>query len=1017
MGRGVPHDGMSTSQLIANRFQVHDLEMDLLGRGGMGDVYRARDTQTGETVAVKALNPAVLARDPELLERFVREGQALRQLNHPNIVRMVAAVEEEGRHYLVMEYVPRGSLSDLLERQGRLPAERALQIALDLADALTRAHRLGILHRDLKPANVLLAEDGTPRLADFGLAHVSSSRRLTQSGVLMGTVDYVSPEACRGEPLDERSDIWSFGVMLYEMLSGRVPFAGDSLPARLTAILTQSVPDLAQVDLGIPDGLADLVYRMLEKDRQQRIPSMRLVGAELEAILKGREVPTPVRLAPGESRFAPPTPPAAAPQQPQVAHNLPAQLTPFVGRERQTAEVVHLLETTRLLTLTGPPGTGKTRLSLRVAAEVLDQFQDGVFFVDLAPITDPGLVATTIAQVLGIGESGGQPLLDTLKKTLRHKHLLLLLDNFEQIVDAAPLVGKLLSSSPGLKALVTSREALRVYGEQEYPVPPLTLPDLDRVEPVRMLSQYEAVELFTRRARAVRPDFTLTEDNAPAVADICVRLDGLPLAIELAAARSRVLSPEMVRRRLESRLAVLVAGSRDLPARQRTLRGAIDWSYDLLDPPEKTLFARLAVFRGGRTVEAAEAVCSHGLTIGILEGLESLLNKNLLRRIEGTAEEPRFVMLEMIHEYARERLEASGEAEDLQRRHAEYFLAVAERAAPELRGARQQHWFVRLRAEQDNLRAALAWSLGEGEAELGLRLVGALRDFWYFDGHSAEGLRWTERTLASAENAPPAARAGALNAAGWLCFDTADHRKGKTYSGEALAIYRELGDEIGSAWALTILSAHALPFPSECKEGIVLCQEGLALFRESGHKPGIMQALTDLGELGRVDGDYDLAQKAYEECLALSRETGSKLREAITLANLGGVAQYRGLPGQAGALIAESLALLRELGDEKYSAMNLAGMAGSVAAGGHPQAAARLLGAAEALLETLGILMQAGDWPDYERYVAAVRGQLDEATFDAAWAEGRAMSLDQAVSYALEVGQLKSAPPSPEGIS
>jgi tetratricopeptide (TPR) repeat protein len=522
------------------------------------------------------------------------------------------------------------------------------------------------------------------------------------------------------------------------------------------------------------------------------------------------------------------------------------------------------------------------------------------------------------------------------------------------------------------------------------------------------LLQYEAVELFTRRACAVRPDFSLTEDNAPAVAEICVRLDGLPLAIELAAARSTMLSPEMMRRRLESRLRVLVAGPRDLPARQRTLRGAIDWSYDLLDLPEKTLFARLAVFQGGRAVEAVEAVCSHGLTIDILEGLESLLNKNLLRRSLGAHEEPRFVMLEMIHEYAWERLEASGEAGDLQRRHAEYFLALAERAAPELRGARQRDWFVQLRDEQDNLRAALAWSLGEGEAELGLRLVGALRDFWYFDGHSAEGLRWTGRTLASAQDAPPIARAGALNAAGLLCFDTGDYTEGKIYSGEALAIYREVEDEVGTAWALTFLSASAMPFPDECKEGITLCQEGLALFREVGHKPGIMQALTVLGELGRVDGDYNLAQNAYEECLVLSRETGYKLCEAITLGNLASVAQHRGRVGQARALVAECLALYRELGDRKYSALTLADMAGLVAAGGHPEAAARLLGASEAHLETLGIVIHAGDRPDVDRHVAVVREQLDEATFDAAWAEGRAMSLEQAVSYALEVERPRS---------
>jgi tetratricopeptide (TPR) repeat protein len=416
-------------------------------------------------------------------------------------------------------------------------------------------------------------------------------------------------------------------------------------------------------------------------------------------------------------------------------------------------------------------------------------------------------------------------------------------------------------------------------------------------------------------------------------------------------------------------------------------------------------------------VEAVEAVCSHGLTIEVLAGLESLLNKNLLRRIEGAHEEPRFVMLEMMHEYTWERLEAGGEAEDLQRRHAEYFLALAERAEPELRGARQQHWFVRLRAEQDNLRTALAWSLGEGKAELGLRLAGALRDFWFFDGHSVEGLRWSERTLASGQDSPPAARAGALNTAGSLCYDTGEYRKGQTYSGEALAIYRELGDEVGSASALVSLSINALPFPDECKDGIALCQEGLALFREAGHKPGIMRALAVLGDLGRQDGDYDLAQKAYQEWLALSRKTGNKLGEAIALANLGTVAMYRGLPEQARALYAENLVLLPELGDKKFSAMHLAAMAGPVAAGGHPQAAARLLGASEALMGALGIIMPAADWSTLDRNVEAVREQLDEATFDAAWAEGRAMSLEQAVSYALEVEQPRPATPSSEGMS
>jgi non-specific serine/threonine protein kinase len=682
-------------------------------------------------------------------------------------------------------------------------------------------------------------------------------------------------------------------------------------------------------------------------------------------------------------------------------HNLPAQVTSFIGREREIGEVKRLLATTRMLTLTGPPGTGKTRLGLQVAAQVLDRFADGVFFVDLAPISDPQLVPSTVAQALGVREAGGQPLLETLKNDLRGKRLLLLLDNFEQIIDTAPLVGELLSASPGLKALVTSREPLHVYGEQEYPVPPLALPDLDRVEPLRALSQYEAVELFSQRAQAVRPGFTIADEDAPAIAEICVRLDGLPLAIELAAARSKLLSPEMMRRRLESRLGTLTGGARDLPGRLRTLRGAIDWSYDLLDADEKTLFARLAVFQGGRTVQAVEAVCGYGLAIDVIDGLESLLYKSLLRQEVGLDSEPRFLFLETIHEYARERLEESGEAEAMRKRHADYFVTLAERAEPELPGARQDYWSARLRVEHENLRTALAWSLGGADPELGLRLVGALRDFWYYGGHIAEGGRWAERALESTEDTPPALRAKALNAAGQLAFARGDHEQGRLVHREALVLSREAGDRINHAWALALLGWHLSAYPGRYGEGIGLCEEGLALFRVLDHKPGIARALNALGELARLDGDYERAKQVYEDCLAISRETGDRQREALMLGCLGYVAQHQGDYGRAEALIIKALTLLREL-HLRYgiAAFSLA-LAGPVGAQGQAVRAARLLGAGEALLEAMGVGLQPADKLEVDRYQAAVREQLDEATFEAARAAGRAMSLEEAVAYVL----------------
>ncbi len=427
---------MSKGFKIASRFVIDDPDRDLLGRGGMGEVYRATDSQTGDTVAVKALNPAVLSRDPDLLARFLREGEALRQLNHPNIVHMIAACEQDGCHYLVMEYVPGRSLQQLLDAEHRLPPQRAIEISLDLADALTRAHRLGIIHRDLKPANVLLAADGTPRLADFGLAHLAAASRLTRSGMLMGTVDYLSPEACQGEPLDERADIWAFGVMLFEVLSGQAPFGGDSLTARLTAILTRPVPDLAALVPGLPDGLVDLVYRMLEKDRGQRIPSVRLVGAELEALLKGRDAATDGRLPFPAARAVPPESRFTAPAAEAPRHNLPSQTTPFVGRQAELAILARLLAdpAVRLVSIVALGGMGKTRLALEAAAAALPGFADGVFFVSLAPLQTAGAIVPAVAQALHFSfYDGGDPP-QQLLDYLRTKDILLVLDNCEHLL-------------------------------------------------------------------------------------------------------------------------------------------------------------------------------------------------------------------------------------------------------------------------------------------------------------------------------------------------------------------------------------------------------------------------------------------------------------------------------------------------------------------------------------------------------------------------------------------------------
>jgi predicted ATPase/DNA-binding CsgD family transcriptional regulator len=685
--------------------------------------------------------------------------------------------------------------------------------------------------------------------------------------------------------------------------------------------------------------------------------------------------------------------------------NLPAQVTSFVGREEQIGEVKRLLNLARLLTLTGPGGVGKTRLATQAAAELAEAgaFEDGIFFVDLAPVSQSEWVGDAIGKALGVMAVAGQPISKVLEKYLGNKNSLLLLDNFEHLLEAAPLVSDLLSAAPGLSVLVTSREALRLYGEQQYPVPPLRLPDLSKKTSPSALMDHESVALFVQRSRAVKPDLTLTDEDASRVAEICVRLDGLPLAIELAAAQMRLFSPMALLNRLESRITALNDGPRGLPEKQRTLRGAIDWSYELLDDAEKTLFAELSVFQGGCTIEAAEEVCCHDLPIDALEGLASLLNKSLLRQREGPDGEPRFTMLETIHEYARERLLDSVKAEDMHRGHAQYFTALAERAEPHTRGGPDQMRYLRrLEAEHGNLRAMYRWSMERGEAELGLRLVGALGYFWWRQGHYAEGQQWTEQALELIGGAPPAVGANVFSAAGRVSSYMNDAATSERLLGEALALYRKLGARRDVGWTLIHLTTPSIGRRDKYEHAMALCEEGLSLLREADDKAGIAQALTNIGELARAQQGLPRARDAYEEALKVARENGDGLREAIVLIDLGLAAQYEGDAERARALFRQGLTLAVEIGHLVLKVDALAYLAGATGALGRLKRAARLFGAAEAFYDAYGFSLQAGDLPEWKRSRASVCEQLDEATFNALCAEGKAMSLDEAITFSLE---------------
>jgi predicted ATPase/class 3 adenylate cyclase len=693
-------------------------------------------------------------------------------------------------------------------------------------------------------------------------------------------------------------------------------------------------------------------------------------------------------------------------------NNLPAQPTPLVGREWELGEVRDLLrgEEVRLLTLTGPGGIGKTRLGLQVAAELLDEFEDGVFFVALATITDPSLVASAIAEQLGVVEAGDQPLEESLEGYLRGKELLLLMDNFEQVLGAAPLVGELLSVCPKLKVLATGRSVLRVYGEQEYPVPPLELPRPGRLPPIDRLSQYEAVRLFIERAKAARPDFSVTDENAPAVAEICARLDGLPLAIELAAARIKLLPPRAMLERLSSRLKLLGGGSRDLPERQRTLRGTIEWSHALLDESERVLFARLAVFSGGRTLEAIEAVCDAkgDLPVDTLDGVSSLLDKSLLRQEEGPEGEPRFVMLETIHEYARERLEASGEAEQTRRLHAEYFLALAEEAEPELSEADQLACLERQEAEHDNFRAALTWSLDRAPVTA-LRMAAALARFWEKRSYFSEGSSWLEAAVRLSESveaatADSATRAKLLSEAGTFAFFRTDFDHAIVLHGEALELYRQVGDESNTAFALLCLGAQHME-KGDHERAAPFLEEALALSRTIGDKRNTAGTLHNLAEVERQRGNYEQAKALGMESMALWREIKDDWNLSMVVGWVGLLEVWSGdEPDLAEGFLKDALALERELGNWAYGAYCLEAFAGLAGARGQGARAARLWGAAEALRTDIGAPLPPDARLLYEPSMDAARAQLGEATWEEAFADGMAMSAEEAAMYALAEG-------------
>jgi predicted ATPase/class 3 adenylate cyclase len=681
-------------------------------------------------------------------------------------------------------------------------------------------------------------------------------------------------------------------------------------------------------------------------------------------------------------------------------NNLPVQLTNFIGRAREVQEARRLLATTRLLTLTGPGGTGKTRLSLEVGAQLIDDFRDGVFFVPLSALSDPALVAPTISQHLGVYETGGRPPMERLIDHLMDRELLLVLDNFEQILGAAPVVSEILRACPRVKAIATSRAALRVYGEQEMPVPPLALPDLDHLPSPDALSMYEAVQLFIQRAVAAKPDFTVNNDNAAAIAEITSRLDGLPLAIELAAARVRLLPPKAMLARLQRRLDIGTSGARDLPARQQTLRGAIAWSYDLLGEDLRIVFQRFGAFVRGAGLEAAEEVCGDPEGgADVLEALSALVDHSLVRQMDVDGA-PRFTMLSTIREFAVERLTASGEAAAVRDRHAGVYARLAREAAPNLTGPRQKEWLDRLEHDHDNVRAALGWYAESNQLPAALRLAASLWRFWQMRGHLPEAQGWFERLLAApGAEADRGAWADAQEAAGGIAYWQGDFPRARGHYERDLAARREIGDRRGIANALYNISFTVIGNQITLAEGARMLEEALAIYRELNDRPGIAKSLWARTNTFFFQGQYREARAPLDEATAMFRALDDRFGLGWSLHFQGLVGTKLGEFDTAKRALVEALELFASARDVSGVALVIDDFSGLANAMGLAEEAARLAGGAAAL--------QAAGGADLAEALNEIIGRVrpgarveDEPAIAAAYAEGRAMDYEKIVAYA-----------------
>lgn len=1047
-----------------DRIGVYEI-LDVLGRGGMGVVYTALDPRLERHVALKVVGEQ-LSQNEEWSARFTREARILASLSHPNVATIHSLERDGDLEFLTMEYIRGQSLADLIE-SGGLSVPDALSIGRQIARGLEAAHDVGVIHRDLKPHNVMVTPEGHVKVLDFGLAssvryqvpptesttlpasskeaarerssdatvlvdnahtvEVSlSPSRKSSSSTGSGTPGYMSPEQIRGEDLDARSDIWAFGCVLFECLAGTRAFEGATAIERLHRSI-QGPPNLEQLPARTPATVRGLIESCLKADRVDRLSSLDIAREVLDAALARRSWEQHPPSAPGSADGA------ASDRR----HNLPNRSTSFIGRSREVAQIRDLLGANRLVTITGVGGGGKTRVALRSGEDLLAAFPDGVWMVELAPVADGTNVAGAVARVLGVVESPGMSLLEGIAGFVAGRSLLLILDNCEHVIEAAAeLVGRLLAAAPELKILATSRETLGVAGEVAYQLPPLEL-TLNSADSFEALARVEAIQLFAQRASQARPGFELTGKNIQTVAEICRRLDALPLAIELAAARVRALSLEDISRRLDDRFRLLRGTNRGESARHQTLEALIDWSHTHLTNGEQLLFRRLSIFRGGWTLEAAEAVCADNTLESweILDVLTRLIDKSLV-----VFNVSRYHMLETVREYARVRFTESEDTSTVRERYQVYFAHLANVAAQNLIGSAQAEWIVRIDVDLDNLRAALAWVLDAGETEAALQLSGYMTRYWMMRGLWREARQVFQRavSLPGAER-PTEVLAMALNGLASCHYSLHELDEAGLRYREAVDVVRAVGLPERAGTPLQNLG-NVYRSKGELDLSAAAFHEALGV-ADPKNRWLIAAIQTNIGSLALTREKYEDAAAAYAIAQRIQQETGDRVSEAITLMSLGVVAFRQKRLDEAKVFYEESTAIFQSVGDRNVGPTADINFATTLLVRGEEDHAEEMMtralrtvkdtGAIEIIavcLEQFGELARRRgdmtrvvhlfaaaeqtrlrsnvprlpmDQRDWDVSVTEVTAELGEETFSRLWRQGEGLSQDAAIALAL----------------